>query len=85
MRSGPKLALGERFADRYRILELLGVGGMGAVYEAEDEQVGERVALKLLAPTDEVDELARSRFRREVMAVQAELGRAREESAGKEG
>ncbi|HJK95219.1 MAG TPA: protein kinase [Polyangiaceae bacterium LLY-WYZ-15_(1-7)] len=66
MRSGPKLALGERFADRYRILELLGVGGMGAVYEAEDEQVGERVALKLLAPTDEVDELARSRFRREV-------------------
>jgi hypothetical protein len=44
----------------YRIIELIGDGAGGAVYLAEQEESGERVALKVLA-----DELARDdRFRR---------------------
>lgn len=35
----------------YRVLSLLGRGGMGAVYEAEQRETGRRVALKVLAMT----------------------------------
>lgn len=56
-------ALGELFADRYRIERRIGRGSMGTVYAAHDRVVDERVALKLLATPSE---RALERFRREV-------------------
>jgi serine/threonine-protein kinase len=60
---------GEVLCDRFCIVRLLGMGGMGEVYEAEDRMLGESIALKTIRP-DIVDrDDVRVRFVREVNAA----------------
>ena len=56
---------GTRVAGRFVIERLLGTGGMGAVYLARDEQLGEQVALKVIAGLALLDPSAAERLRRE--------------------
>ena len=51
--------------EKYEIVELLGQGGMGSVYRANQLNLGRQVALKVLAPALATQDLGRRRFERE--------------------
>jgi eukaryotic-like serine/threonine-protein kinase len=60
--------IGRVFDDRYRVVEKLGEGGMGAVFIAEHLKLHKRVALKVILPDFAGDGEMAARFAREAMA-----------------
>ncbi len=68
--TGP-LAPGQAFGPRYHIIRMLGIGGMGAVYQAWDAELGVAMALKVVRPEVTADPGAASeverRFKQELL------------------
>ena len=64
----PSLEMGAVFG-KYRILDLIGRGGMGVVYLAEDTTLGRKVALKVLDPSLTAGRHFEDRFRQEARLV----------------
>jgi serine/threonine protein kinase/Flp pilus assembly protein TadD len=68
--NGP-LDIGSAFGARYHIIRLLGIGGMGAVYQAWDAELGVAVAIKVIRPEVMADPTAAAeverRFKRELL------------------
>ena len=62
--------IGQEFSS-YRTLSLLGSGGMGQVYLAEDQRLDRKVALKFLPEDLQQDDTARKRFLREAKSAAA--------------
>jgi serine/threonine-protein kinase len=61
------LTPGSVFAGRYEVGEVLGRGGMGVVYRAQDRQLGEAVAIKVLRPElGSLDPTVLERFKQEL-------------------
>src|SRR5215813_1337530 len=64
---GPRLGAGQRLAERFVILRPVASGGMGEVYEALDNELGSRIAVKTILPALTSTRGVVERFRREVL------------------
>jgi len=69
LEEAPDPLVGRTIGGRYLISELIGTGGMGAVYRGRHQLVGRDVALKFLSPRYASDPAARERFLREARAA----------------
>jgi len=65
--SGSVLQEGDILGGRYQILQLLGEGGMGAVYKAMDQELNRPVALKLIRPELASNPSILARFKQELL------------------
>ena len=61
--------VGRVLADRYRIVRIIGEGGMGQVFEAQHVNINKRFAIKLLRPEIVANPEAVARFRQEAWSA----------------
>ena len=64
-------SLAGRVLGNYRLLSLIGVGGMGQVYRARDERLNREVAVKVIHPSYSANPDAISRFKQEAQTLAA--------------
>src|SRR5664280_98260 len=65
----PDPLIGALFDGRYKIIKKLGTGGMATVYLAEDQELGRRIAIKILNSKHAADQQFVERFRREASSA----------------
>ena len=65
--SAAVLKLGDVLGERYEIQQLLGEGGMGAVYKAKDRELDRFVALKVIRPELAASPAILARFKQELL------------------
>ncbi len=67
--SAEKSLVGELIGNRYKVLEMIGQGGFGAVYKAQHTATGDMLAIKVLRTDVEDSSDVIARFRREAKAT----------------
>jgi eukaryotic-like serine/threonine-protein kinase len=67
--AGRDLVKGTLISGKYRIIDKLGAGGMGEVYQAEDLSLNRQVAIKVLPPVFAADRERLARFEREARVL----------------